>query len=200
MCLQRVSTRKVSKIVEELCGREITGTQVNRAAKELDETLEARRNRSPGECPYLFLDARYEKVTRDGVAGCSPTCALYAHRLLDASPRTRQDFDDAGLSRHLDTAVGPQAAVLPHAWRRRRRWPAPPCAPLASLADDTGRWVPGRWRSYLGRCVPRPRCRPGRLAHRGARRSRPVSSQASKALAADVPWFEPVVHFGASCL
>lgn len=67
MYLQGVSTRKVSRIVEDLCGCGITSTQVSRAAAELDETLEAWRTRRLGECPYLFLDARYEKVRRDGV-------------------------------------------------------------------------------------------------------------------------------------
>ena len=39
MYVQGVSTRKVTKIVEELCGLEVTSTQVSRAAAELDEQL-----------------------------------------------------------------------------------------------------------------------------------------------------------------
>lgn len=61
-----VSTRKVSKVVEELCGCEVTSTQVSRAAAELDTVLSAWRNRPLGICPYLSLDARYEKVRRNG--------------------------------------------------------------------------------------------------------------------------------------
>ena len=59
MYLQGVSTRKVSAIIEALCGSEVSSTQVSRAAKLLDETLEQWRNRPLGECCYLFLEARY---------------------------------------------------------------------------------------------------------------------------------------------
>jgi len=40
MYVRGVSTRKVAKITEQLCGFEVTSTQVSRAAKELDEVLE----------------------------------------------------------------------------------------------------------------------------------------------------------------
>jgi transposase-like protein len=40
--------------------------QVSRAAKMLDDELESWRNRTLGETPYLFLDARYEKVRQAG--------------------------------------------------------------------------------------------------------------------------------------
>ncbi|HEY3266882.1 MAG TPA: IS256 family transposase [Armatimonadota bacterium] len=66
MYVQGVSTRKVSKVIEELCGCEVTSTQVSRAAAELDAALSAWRNRPLGLCPYLYLDARYEKVRRNG--------------------------------------------------------------------------------------------------------------------------------------
>lgn len=66
MYVQGVSTRKVAAITEQLCGTNISGTQVSRAAKMLDEELEAWRNRPLGEIPYLFLDARYEKVRQGG--------------------------------------------------------------------------------------------------------------------------------------
>lgn len=66
MYIQGVSTRKVTRIVEELCGVEVTSTQVSRAAAELDEVLSAWRERPLGICPYLYLDARYEKVRRNG--------------------------------------------------------------------------------------------------------------------------------------
>jgi transposase-like protein len=41
MYLQGVSTRKVSAILEQLCGAEVSSTQVSRAAKLQDEALEA---------------------------------------------------------------------------------------------------------------------------------------------------------------
>ncbi len=66
MYVQGVSTRKVAAITEKLCGTAVSSTQVSRASAQLDETLEGRRNRPPGECPYLILDARYEKVRQDG--------------------------------------------------------------------------------------------------------------------------------------
>ena len=66
MYVQGVSTRKVSAIVEQMCGVEISSAQVSRAVAMLDEILESWRNRPLGACPYLYLDARYEKVRQDG--------------------------------------------------------------------------------------------------------------------------------------
>jgi len=77
MYVQGVSTRKVTKIVEELCGLDITSTQVSRAAAELDEQLAAWRSRPISEIVYLILDARYEKVRRDGtVLSCALLTAI----------------------------------------------------------------------------------------------------------------------------
>jgi putative transposase len=66
MYVQGVSTRKVSAIIEQLCGTTVSSSQVSRAAALLDETLEAWRNRPLGVFIYLYLDARYEKVRQDG--------------------------------------------------------------------------------------------------------------------------------------
>ncbi len=66
MYVQGVSTRKVAAITEQLCGTSISSTQVSRAAAQLDGVLEAWRTRPLGVCPYLFLDARYEKVRQEG--------------------------------------------------------------------------------------------------------------------------------------
>jgi len=66
MYVQGVSTRKVAKITEQLCGFEVTSTQVSRAAKELDDVLAQWRNRPLGAYPYVYLDARYEKVRNNG--------------------------------------------------------------------------------------------------------------------------------------
>lgn len=66
MYLQGVSTRKVSAIIEQLCGAQVSSTQVSRATQALDETLQEWRNRPLGECPYLYLDAHYEKVRDHG--------------------------------------------------------------------------------------------------------------------------------------
>ncbi len=66
MYVQGVSTRKVSAIVERLCGTTISSTQVSRLAAQLDGTLKAWPERELGVFVYLFLDARYEKVRQDG--------------------------------------------------------------------------------------------------------------------------------------
>lgn len=66
MYVQGVSTRKVSAIVEQLCGASVSSTLVSKAAAQLDETLEAWRNQPLGEFRYIFLDARYEKVRQNG--------------------------------------------------------------------------------------------------------------------------------------
>ena len=77
MYIQGVSTRKVTRILEEMCGLEVSSTQVSRAAKLLDEELESWRNRPLGEVVYLLLDARYEKVRVGGrVVSCAVLIAV----------------------------------------------------------------------------------------------------------------------------
>jgi len=66
MYVQGVSTRKVKAITEQLCGEEISSMQVSRATVQLDEVLQAWRERPLGAVQYLFLDARYEKVRENG--------------------------------------------------------------------------------------------------------------------------------------
>jgi transposase-like protein len=64
MYVEGVSTRKVKDITEELCGTSFSKSLVSQLATRLDAELEAWRNR-PLEAegyPYLFVDARYEKV------------------------------------------------------------------------------------------------------------------------------------------
>jgi putative transposase len=73
MYLQGVSTRKVKEITEQLCGFEVSSTQVSQASQLLDKELEAWRTRALGKMDYLFFDARYEKV-REG--GCVTNCAV----------------------------------------------------------------------------------------------------------------------------
>ena len=67
MYVQGVSTRKVRKITEELCGLEISSTQVSNLARLLDNELENFRNRPLGCFRYVYLDAIYEKVRINGV-------------------------------------------------------------------------------------------------------------------------------------
>ena len=66
MYLKGVSTRKVTAITEELCGLEVSSSQVSALTKELDEDFEAFRNRSLGDFPYVYFDALYLKVRHNG--------------------------------------------------------------------------------------------------------------------------------------
>ena len=66
MYIEGVSTRRVESILEKLCGLEVSASQVSRVTKELDGELEKWRQRPLGEMPYVFLDARYEKVRYEG--------------------------------------------------------------------------------------------------------------------------------------
>ena len=66
MYIQGVSTRKVTAVLEQLCGTSVSSTQVSKASALLDEILKAWRQRPLCECPYLILDARYERVRQDG--------------------------------------------------------------------------------------------------------------------------------------
>ena len=73
MYINGVSTRKVTNILEKMCGLEVSSMQVSRAAKMLDEEFESWRRRPIGCIRYLLLDARYEKVRVDRIVR---DCAL----------------------------------------------------------------------------------------------------------------------------
>src|SRR5438477_5619615 len=66
MYVQGVSTSKVTRITEELCGCEISSSDVSRATALLDEDLQKWRSRPLSQVKYLILDARYEKVRHGG--------------------------------------------------------------------------------------------------------------------------------------
>src|SRR5512135_1118958 len=68
MYLQGVSTRKVTHVVEELCGFGVSASQVSALVKRLDGELAAWRERglSDWAYPFLVVDAHYEKVRMDG--------------------------------------------------------------------------------------------------------------------------------------
>jgi transposase-like protein len=77
MYLQGVSTRKVTAVMEGLCGHEVTSMQVSRTVAALEDELRTWRERPLGESHYLLLDARYEKVRVNGaVVSCSLLVAL----------------------------------------------------------------------------------------------------------------------------
>jgi transposase-like protein len=72
-----VSTRKVSKIIESMCGTSVSSAMVSNAAKKLDEVLNTWRERPLGKIEYLVVDARYEQVRVDNlVRDCAVLIAL----------------------------------------------------------------------------------------------------------------------------
>lgn len=77
MYIQGVSTRKVSAILEEMCGFEVTSMDVSRSAKLLDEEFSQWRSRPLGQYIYLMLDARYEKVRQGGSVVDSAVLVAY---------------------------------------------------------------------------------------------------------------------------
>jgi len=74
MYLQGVSTRKVKKITEELCGTQFSAQTVSNLNKTLDAELEKFATRKLDvEYPYLILDATYIKVRDHGVVRSQAT-------------------------------------------------------------------------------------------------------------------------------
>ena len=65
MYLQGVSTRRVTKVMETLCGFQVSSNQVSKATKELDAQIEAWRTRPIEPIAHLVLDAMYEDVRYD---------------------------------------------------------------------------------------------------------------------------------------
>ena len=74
MYVKGISTRRVTGVLEKMCGLDISSMQVSRASKMLDEELGKWRNRKLGEYPYLILDAHYEKVR---INGSVQSCAVF---------------------------------------------------------------------------------------------------------------------------
>jgi putative transposase len=67
MYVKGVSTRDAEAVMKEFGIESLSSSQVSRAAKLLDDELEAWRTRPLGEIRYLIVDARYEKVREGGV-------------------------------------------------------------------------------------------------------------------------------------
>lgn len=63
MVVQGVSTRKVSNVVEELCGTSISKSTVSELCKRLDEGINEFKNRKLTTAyPFVITDAKYFKV------------------------------------------------------------------------------------------------------------------------------------------
>ena len=80
-----VSTRRVDQLVESL-GLRISKSEVSRIAGLLDEQVQAFRERPlEGRYPYLFVDAKVEKV-RDG-GRVARKCVVIAHAVHETGRR-----------------------------------------------------------------------------------------------------------------
>jgi len=77
MYIEGVSTRRVTKIMEQMCGFEVSSGQVSNLNKQLDEEFGKWRTRPLPEIAYMTVDATYYKVRIDGtVRDCA---TLIAH-------------------------------------------------------------------------------------------------------------------------
>lgn len=78
MVVNGVSTRKVTNIVEKLCGTSISKSSVSEVCKELDQEVEEFRNRPIEGCyPFLTIDATYFKVRENGRVISKPLMIAY---------------------------------------------------------------------------------------------------------------------------
>lgn len=68
MYFHGVSTRKVTAIVEALCGTSVSASEVSALTRKLDATLTTWRERRLADTPYaaLIVDAHVEQVRREG--------------------------------------------------------------------------------------------------------------------------------------
>lgn len=67
MVVNGVSTRKVTKVMETLCGTTYSKSTVSEVCKELDKAVkEFRERKLEGEYPFLTVDATYFKVRDHG--------------------------------------------------------------------------------------------------------------------------------------
>jgi putative transposase len=80
MYVQGVSTRKVEPILAELAGVQVSREKVSQVAQELDEELEAWRQRKLDWVQYMVVDARYEKVRVDGLVRDCAVLVAYGVR------------------------------------------------------------------------------------------------------------------------
>ena len=70
MYVQGVSTRKVSKVIETLCGKTYSKSFVSSLTKEIDQVVKQWRNSdlSTIKYPYLLVDIVYIKVRENRIA------------------------------------------------------------------------------------------------------------------------------------
>ena len=87
MYLQGVSTRKVAKVMKELCGGNgVSATYVSQCCAQLDTLFEKWRNRPIPPIAHLFLDATYTKVRRNEIVS---DCAVFVAVGIEAETGRR---------------------------------------------------------------------------------------------------------------
>ena len=69
MVIAGVSTRKVEKVVQTLCGTSFSKSTVSKLCQKLDQEIYAFKNRSLDHmtAPFLMVDATYFNVKQDGI-------------------------------------------------------------------------------------------------------------------------------------
>jgi len=83
MYVQGVSTRRVTKIMETMCGFKVSSSQVSNLNKQLDDEFIKWRTRPLPEIAYLIIDATYYKVRIDGVVRDCATLIAHGVRCDD---------------------------------------------------------------------------------------------------------------------
>ena len=87
MYLQGVSTRKVAKVMNEICGGNgVSATYVSQCTAQLDTLFEKWRNRPIPPIAHLFLDATYTKVRMHDIVS---DCAVFVAVGIDAETGRR---------------------------------------------------------------------------------------------------------------
>ena len=83
MYVEGVSTRRVTKVMEQMCGFNVSSGQVSNLNKQLDEEFKKWRTRPLPEIIYLTVDATYYKVRIDGVVRDCATLIAHGVRRSD---------------------------------------------------------------------------------------------------------------------
>lgn len=95
MVINGVSTRKVARVVETICGKAYSKSTVSELCKELDEQVTAFRNRSlDGNYPFLQIDATYFKVREN-------------HRIISKAFMIAYGVNDQGMREILGFDICP---------------------------------------------------------------------------------------------
>ena len=92
MYVQGVSTRRVSAVLESLCGTSVSSMTVSRASAELDTVLNAWRERPLGVFLFVQCDAIWVKVRQNGL-------------VKDAAVLVASGIDEAGKRSLLGVSV-----------------------------------------------------------------------------------------------